>query len=97
MRRSSSQRLRGFAAGVGPGYTGCGECVNICPVGAACITEGLAHIGESRKGYGRCASVCPVRAFEFQLAGDADALGWLLGRSQERTGIGRLLGGEMAP
>jgi ferredoxin len=90
-------RLPGLAAVVGPGCTGCGECLNACPVGAVSVAAGLAHIGQSCKGCGSCASVCPVGAIDFQLAGDADALGWLLGRIQERTDIGHLLAGQMAP
>jgi ferredoxin len=67
--RDTVPRLPGLAGVVGTQSTGCGECVNICPVGA----------------------------IDFHVAENADLPGWLLGRIQERTDIGHLLGGERAP
>jgi UDP-glucose 4-epimerase len=87
-------RLPGLTAVVGSECTGCGKCVNVCPVGAVFFSEGLARIGELCKGCGCCAGMCPQGAIHLQLADDAAALDWLLRRIEGRTDIGHLLGRE---
>lgn len=43
--------------------TGCGQCVNVCPVNAISIIDKKAHIDEARcNGCKACISVCPKSA-----------------------------------
>ena len=40
--------------------TGCGACVEVCPVGAIALLDGKAHIGEELcTGCGVCVDACP--------------------------------------
>ncbi|MBL7197672.1 MAG: 4Fe-4S binding protein [Candidatus Omnitrophica bacterium] len=45
---------------------GCGACINVCPVQAISLTEGIADIDSNRCiECGRCINVCPVGAISF--------------------------------
>jgi len=45
--------------------TGCGACVQVCPVGAIALMDGKAHIDEELcTGCGICASACPEDAIQ---------------------------------
>jgi len=45
--------------------TGCGACVEACPVGAITLTDGKAHIDEALcAGCGACVGACPEDAIQ---------------------------------
>ena len=45
--------------------TGCGACVQVCPVGAIALMDGKAHIDEELcTGCGACVSACPEDAIQ---------------------------------
>ena len=44
------------------GCLGYGECANVCPTGAICMKDGIAHVDPSRCiGCGRCKNICPKK------------------------------------
>ncbi len=44
--------------------TGCGACVQICPVGAIEMNNGTAVVSDDCIDCGACLSACPVDAIE---------------------------------
>ncbi len=41
---------------------GCGQCVDVCPVDAIKLEDGIAVISDECLECGACVSVCPVEA-----------------------------------
>ncbi len=41
---------------------GCGQCVDVCPVGAITIEDGKAVVSDDCIECGACAGVCPAEA-----------------------------------
>jgi UDP-glucose 4-epimerase len=80
-------RVPGLAMYVGPACTGCGQCADVCPIGAVSVEHGKAHVAALCKGCGRCATLCPVGAISLHLDEDADPLGQLQARIERRTSI----------
>jgi UDP-glucose 4-epimerase len=80
-------RLPGLTVEVGDGCTGCGSCVEVCPVRAISLEDGHARIGGQCKGCGRCAAVCPAEAITIRVDESADVLGNLFARIERRTEI----------
>ena len=81
-------RLPGLSVTVGPSCTGCGSCLQCCPVGAISLTNGQARISELCKGCGRCATACPNEAIVLRVAEDADLVDRLYERLALRTDLG---------
>jgi heterodisulfide reductase subunit A len=60
--------------------TGCGSCVQSCPVGAISLRQGEGVLSLSRvdpllcKGCGNCVVACPARAIDLPRDGDAELL-----------------------
>lgn len=47
--------------------TGCGNCVEVCPVDAITIEDGIAVVDEETcTDCGACANECPVEAIEME-------------------------------
>jgi ferredoxin len=80
-------RLPGLAVEVGDGCTGCGSCLDVCPVRAIALKDGCARVGEQCKGCGRCVAACPSGAITLRVDEDTDVLGNLLARIERRTAI----------
>ncbi len=81
-------RVPGLALHVGPACTGCGQCTDVCPVGAISLQHGRASVASSCKGCGRCAALCPSGAISLLLDEQTDTLGQLQARIAQRTNIG---------
>ncbi|MBN1343203.1 MAG: 4Fe-4S binding protein [Phycisphaerae bacterium] len=71
MRRFQSSQTRRFVARVDSATcTGCGQCVEECPVEAITVLE-AAVVDESRCiGCGACVEVCPIQAITLVARGD---------------------------
>jgi len=51
--------------------TGCGVCVEVCPVGAITLLDGRAHVDEAAcTGCGACLGVCPEDAIQPVVEGE---------------------------
>lgn len=81
-------RLPGLRVEVGSECTGCGECLDLCYVGAIRLADGRAAIAETCKGCGRCAAACSAAAIQLRLDEDGQVLERLLALVEERTTIG---------
>ncbi len=62
---AASKMFYGGAGKCSYGCMGYGDCVKVCPKGAICIQNGIAHI-DTRKciGCGLCAATCPQKLIE---------------------------------
>ena len=80
-------RVPGLALHVGPACSGCGQCADVCPVGAVTLDNGRARVTASCKGCGRCATLCPVGAISLQLDEDTDTVDQVRARIDRRTDI----------
>ena len=59
---SAANMLFGGRGACTQGCLGYGDCAAVCPVGAICIKNGIAHVDTRRCiGCGKCAKVCPNR------------------------------------
>jgi len=85
-------RLPGLHTIVGAGCIGCGDCLEVCHVGAISMGNGRAVIGQDCKGCGRCVARCPEAVINFHIQDERDVLAALLARVQARTDIGTLAG-----
>ena len=61
----AAKTMYGGAGKCAHGCLGFGDCMKVCPQGAICLTNGIAHI-DTRKciGCGMCAKVCPQGIIE---------------------------------
>jgi Fe-S-cluster-containing hydrogenase component 2 len=51
--------------------TGCGACVEVCPVGAIALVDGKAHVDEKLcTGCGACVDACPEGAIQPVVQGE---------------------------
>ncbi len=85
--RESALRLPGLHVTVSDACTGCGLCVDVCPVQAIALVDGHATIAPSCKGCGRCATVCPADAVTLRVAEGATVIRNLIARVEARTDI----------
>ncbi|MFW6082826.1 MAG: DUF362 domain-containing protein [Chloroflexota bacterium] len=82
-------RVPGLEVEVDGTCSGCGDCLDVCYVGAVSLSDGRASIdGERCKGCGRCAIACPTHAIELRMDQEGDALVQLIERIGQRTDIG---------
>ena len=51
--------------------TGCGACIELCPVGAIALVDGRVHVDDRTcTGCGACLDVCEEGAIQFALQGE---------------------------
>lgn len=81
-------RLPGLSFSVGQECVGCGQCAEVCLVGAIRVEGGRASISANCKGCGRCATACPRGAIRLHTDPEADLTHQLMTRIGRRTHIG---------
>ncbi len=69
---SSLVRLNGVHIEAGEECSGCGECLEVCPIQNVSLENGVARIGGACLGCGTCASVCPKGQLRLVIEPDAD-------------------------
>ncbi|MBN1246343.1 MAG: 4Fe-4S binding protein [Anaerolineae bacterium] len=84
-------RLPGLTVAVADTCTGCGRCMDRCPVEAISLSGGRAIISEQCKGCGACVAACPVGAISLQVADGIDVTGALLTLVEARTNISEVI------
>ncbi len=82
------QRLPGLSVTVNKACTGCGVCLEACPVQAITLVHGHAVINNACKGCGRCAAICPAEALTLHIDPDTDVVARLRALIAARTDIG---------
>ena len=68
--------------------TGCGTCIEICPVGAISLSKDRSIISAACKGCGRCVPVCPMGAINMNMRDRELALHRLWEKVSHQTAIG---------
>jgi UDP-glucose 4-epimerase len=68
------QRLPGLRLTVGSECEECGDCIEVCPVGAISLNHRGAEISEGCKGCGICVNACPYGAIMMEMEGKMDLL-----------------------
>jgi len=68
--RERIRKLEGVRVRVNGECSSCGECLDVCAMGAISLENGVAEIDERLcKGCGRCAAVCPTGAIDVVIEG----------------------------
>jgi ferredoxin len=80
-------RLPGLSVEVGENCTGCGICLEACPIGAIQMKSGRASTTETCKGCGRCIEACPMKAIFIHMTPEVDTLHHLERRISQVTDI----------